>query len=340
MGAPLNNVTSDSVVDSTDDAGWDSAVFGTRLRDDLLKGFSSSVSQLNSDSLSPLQQALIAGRLSDQAIKELHSASLANAPVLAHLIPAKGVATEGGESEGFAWMPLTKLSVQSIDTRLEVQIARLIDACRPGSTISGRPLERLVHLVFHPLQNVWQHAREASRSGNAGGIAVRLVNEITPLTPSVKEYLSAHRLATDTRFLELVLFDDGDGVALHFHRYSRQRDNQPVDDIYSGPVEREWLILKTAFERHSTSKHFQWSVSQSPNDKAFAPGIGLAAMINMTRVLNTYFEIRCGRLRLYRWFEPGERVMAHQLTLPKTPPRAAEVVRGTLIRFLVPISLL
>jgi hypothetical protein len=161
---------------------------------------------------------------------------------------------------------------------------------------------------------------------------------MTPSLWSYRQYLNDVMPAV-RQFLEFTVHDDGEGIASHFARH-RMRQEHDIDsfDIYGVDPVREWTFLKHAFERHTSSKYFRDTVDQPLDDLTFRPGIGLAAMLSATRALNVYVDVRAGRMRVYRWFKREERVDAASLVHPETPPTAASLVRGTLVRMLVPIE--
>jgi hypothetical protein len=335
-----------------EDSEWDGAVLGPL--EPLSRGFGNlaSLRMIDWPRFSPISQLLLlarswAGTPESPTTTHLARRGDTDLPFLvAHglrMIDHPDALSAAERPADFAWRSLYDLSLQQLDERFENIISQMLADAGATEHLTSQRRRRLSYLLFHPLQNALQHASPLSiRSGSRGfgGVAIRVVDDIVPATPSSGEYRAAlsKRFSDQHRFIEITIHDDGQGIAEHYARLTLITDERNASvSVYSLEPEREWLFLKSAFERHATSRFFRDSVDRlSGDDVTHSPGIGLAAMITAVRILDVYFEVRCGRMRLYRWFRDGERVSQQHLTHPEVPPEPLPLVRGTLIRLFVP----
>ncbi len=330
-----------------EDSGWDTAVLGpsgARIAD---APALSLESVLQSAALSPLAQALIQHRLTENQLAAAPSPSAIAAstgglfsPRLRHRNGLRE--TETLSTPAFTWLPIGALPLAELNQSFANRIAVAIETQLDHWQLTPKQSRRVAYLLFHPLQNITQHAvsSQHARAEPFGGLALKVTEVPEPQTPSLKEYIAfaRSRARTPGPFLELIIHDDGEGIAQHFARHQLQMQGISNHDLQGVDHSREWNYLKSAFERHTSSKYFIATVDQRDDDIAFRPGIGLAAMIAAVRALNVYLEVRAGRLRAYRWFKPEEKLIRDNLIHPDIPPAACPYLRGTLIRMLLPLE--
>src|SRR5439155_2749999 len=159
----------------------------------------------------------------------------------------------------------------------------------------------------------------------------RMVKTIFPLTPSAREYLSATKpgsAGADRRFLELVIHDDGLGIAPHFYNSKRKLSEPQLTDF---DATKEWLWLNLAIELHRSSK------TTPPAEPRRTVGVGLVAMLTALKQLSAFVELRTGRIRAFQWYRTDERVQDRYQLLPKGAPAPAVHLPGTVFRVFVPL---
>jgi hypothetical protein len=326
-----NQLTSDEA------SGWEEAALGPLFPSylALLNQGPSELPTIKEESLTPLQQVLITnsagaalaskfpkiGALGSNSLIENALRFRSGKPQIELLL--------GTASHAYAWFPLSTFYLRALNEKFADNVSLLLFQSGVARSLSEERRAMLNHLIFHPLQNARDHVfRTYPRVFS--GISARIVQGIEPATSSVLGYVAHTRSKGFTSaYLELVIHDDGPGIAYHYYR-SAYPDSEP---LYSRPIESEALFLKSAFERHTTSKTFKQSTSSLAN-----PGIGLAALLNAVKGLDAYLELRTGRLRVYRWYGDNDPIFGEATFYPDHKPVPLQVLPGTVFRFFIPIE--
>jgi hypothetical protein len=232
------------------------------------------------------------------------------------------------------WVPLAQLYLASLSPRFSNQISRALRRLSVHHFFQGAYRGHVENLLFHPLQNAWLHGQKVQgRKCGFGGVSIRVVDRIEPITPSTEIYRSELQFEGSLNFLEIIVHDDGAGIAAHY-RNSRSPDTRSLLDL---DPSIEWGWMRSAFERHSTSWFAKAQLDHHASTAFIEHGIGLSAMLAAARHLRAYLEVRCGRLRAYKFFQMGERAMKDHLILPLSSPPPAPPIPGTIIRCFVPL---
>jgi hypothetical protein len=332
---------------SYEDGLWDAAVLGPQF-DAFSAWRSGNVNLLLTPrhELPPLQQVLLANAASATArraravdVRMIRRCSDSN-PLLSRALevyvsPTHAACVLAAE-DTYAWSALDDFYLYSLDERFDEGVSLLLHRVGADSAFDDEPRWWLNALLFHALQNARQHGRTNATAAcrSFSGIAARIVNEVTPLTPSVSAWLDAVRPELGgerPRFLELVIHDDGPGVAAHYYD---ARTAAGIGAIYDRPLADEWTFLNGAFEHHAGIRKLRALGTGGE------PVHGLAGMLSAVKRLRGYMELRSGRLRAYRWYRADEAIVngAQQLLLPGELPAAAPALTGTVVRFFVPLS--
>lgn len=235
------------------------------------------------------------------------------------------------DDAGTAWVSLSRFPVSGAMSPLfEETIWRLLDALPVGGWFQEPRRRYLVNLLFHPLQNARQHARRDPNGTPAplgfSGMACQVTERPLVTSPAAREYLRS-KASEGQRYLELVIHDDGCGIAEHFRRSRGPGTTPPLSE---GPVGAEFLWLKYAFERHASSKLLERA------EREFTPGVGLWAMLAALRAVGALLEVRTGRIAAHRYFEPSEQLKSASLLLPEAIAESGINLRGTILRLLIP----
>lgn len=236
------------------------------------------------------------------------------------------------DEAGTAWVSLSRFPVSGgLSPVFEETVWSLLDTLPTRGWFKEDSRRRyLVNLLFHPLQNARQHARRDPDGTPVplafSGMACQVTERPLVTSPAVREYLD-HTAREGQRYLELIIHDDGCGIAEHFRR---SRDPDVIVSLSQGPVSAEFMWLKYAFERHASSKFLERA------ERAFAPGVGLWAMLVALRAVGALLEVRTGRVAAHRYFDPDERLTAASLLLPEVLTDPGMNLRGTILRLLIP----
>lgn len=204
----------------------------------------------------------------------------------------------------------------------------------------GPNAEALTNVVFQPLQNAMRYGFAEVEGREDVRAAPEMVMSIVTVTGSLLRSYQAYRAALSkrgvhsARFLEVIIADTGPGIARHYFLATRDPSVQP--NLLDQDFRREWLMLVQAFERHNSSR--RGFLKASVNSDIYSPGIGLYAMLAGLRMLGAFFEVRTGRARLFRYAFPDEQLdLAAPLLWPARVSPELDMVRGTIIRFLIPL---
>lgn len=317
-----------------DEALWDSAA--TELPGNWFNDWIEGQATIDS-SLSPLAQVMISLRIAQTGIIRmlpLHE----HAPILHQsLLHYSGTTLSSAfidESTGamILWAPALRLHTSSFTAKFGNQIARMLNRLEILPFFSELTRKYLLNLIFHPLQNTQRHGRKGAVLGSPfSGISMRVVPAIQPLATSAFQYLTEVIGAPESgmRFLEIIIHDDGLGIAEHYRRSRVEH----AHDLQAFDVSREWVWLKRAFERHVSSRIFRESVDAV----GYQPGIGLASMLSAAKHLRCFVEVRAGRLRAYQYFQHDERISWSVLLRPNSIPPEGAHLPGTIIRLFVPL---
>jgi hypothetical protein len=321
---------------------WEADVLGEQyqLYANLLIG-AAGAEDLPSRALNPMQQIMVANALrvtnASTAFVREHETS-PNSLIINKLLQRATTAQTNlllhhGE-DPFSWFPLSSFNLRSLGPSFNESVSVLLKRANAAGMLEDSSRMLLNHLLFHPLQNARQHGILDDPRGFSG-MTVRLVASPAPETTSVSEYLSDLATHQQThQFLEIIIHDDGPGIANHYFRAKSAQAGNRVRDIYALDLAREWVTLRSAFERHATSKYFQTASSRLAE-----PGIGLAALMGSIKWLKAYMELRTGRLRVYRWFRPGDQIHHEDMILPRTLGMPLGALPGTIFRFFIPLVL-
>lgn len=241
-----------------------------------------------------------------------------------------------GNEPGRARSALGSLYLAKLTAQFDDSVSVLLHYA--GATGRLMPVRRqlLNALLFHPLQNADQHGRHPWREQTFSGVAARIVDGLQPQTPSFTAYRATlgERFA-DGRgaFLEVIVHDNGVGIASHFYEAKRN----PTDpNLFSLHPFHEWETLLNAFERHQTSK--PGSFRRATTGADVRPGVGLVGLLSALKQLRAYLELRTGRLRVYQWYRDEDVIPDSQLLKPRGLPVAGLRVPGTIFRLLVPLD--
>jgi hypothetical protein len=319
-----------------DEATWDSAAF--ELTMDEVDSWLDGESKIDRF-LSPLTQILLALRTAQCGTVRQISPEPLYAPIL-HQALRHYAATDAADafihsSDGptLLWAPASRLYTTMLTDKFGNQIARMLHRLELLPIFSDLPRQYLLNLIFHPLQNTQRHGKKRPAMGSGlSGISMRVAKGIYPLTPSSHSYLTEviGPEWPDAEFLEVIIHDDGQGIAEHY-RQSRIRNGSQLQQF---DVSREWVWLKRAFERHASSRYFRESVDAV----GYQPGIGLASMLAAAKHLRCFVEVRAGRLRAYQYFRQGEQISRSSLLRPDNIPSPGVYLPGTVIRFFIPLT--
>jgi len=331
--------------DLREDSEWDAQVLGTSVGTyrQLLAGEFTKV-RWPADRLAPLQQVLLANALyigaEGKATFDLDTVGLRNAILDAGVKRLKGAEQLSlpwiQSPPGVAWITLNALYLASLTPQFDDSISVLLFQAGAAGRLSSLRRQQLNGLLFHPLQNADQHGRQKSPSRTFSGVSAQIVLHLAPETPSLIEYrraLGESFAASGDQFLELIVHDNGPGIAFHFYDATREEGNPELIEL---PLFHEWAKLNGAFERHATSKPklFRRSTTRS----SMPPGIGLAGMLSAAKQLRAFLELRTGRLRVFQWYREDDSIPDQNLLRPDQLPAAAGRVSGTIFRFLVPLD--
>jgi hypothetical protein len=315
---------------------WDAAVLGEHYQlVDLLSG-SEVGHSFPETRLTPLQQVLLINALPRGGNQPLALRAIPSVNSLirnAMLLRSMGEQTylplqESGEE--FTWSPLSTFHLRSLSGAFHENVSVLLHQSGAAKLLQSAQRTVLNSLIFHPLQNARDHGIVNDPRGFSG-ISFRIVDRLEPETKAVRTYLNnISGTSVDVRsFLEIVIHDDGLGIANHFYRSKSMPD---APDLFTRPITVEWSRLNQAFERHATSKYFA-----AVTTRLEAPGIGLAALMSSLKRLNVFMELRTGRLRVYRWFMEEEIIPRESMLMPASVAEELPVISGTIFRFFVPL---
>lgn len=331
--------------DSKEDSLWDATVLGPYLElyEALLEGKHDSV-PLSTASLTPLQQVLLVNAMSLNAGPNWRSLKGKGARQNA-ILSAATLRLAGGEQLSLpwatsprdgAWTFLGTLYLATLSPQFDDAVSVLLFLAKGTGRLSALRRQQLNGLLFHPLQNADQHGRNAIPEHTVAGVSARVIRLDAPETPSLTNYqtsLGSTFAEGEGEFLELLVHDNGPGIALHFYNAKRSVDDS---DLFDLPLFHEWQKLNGAFERHATSKPVAFRRSTTQEKRM--PGVGLAGMLSAAKQLRAYLELRTGRLRAYQWYREGDSIPDRNLLQPNELPNAAHRIGGTIFRFLVPLD--
>jgi hypothetical protein len=336
-----------------EDAAWDRVVLGERfdLYERMLRGDIPKRVEIR-DSLTPLQQVLLANAYSNvpratagdaKRLLEGMEVSKANvilsAAIARYETPAQLSIPWISPGPGYCWTGLNALYLTQLTGRFDDSVSVLLYGAQATGRLTAVRRHQLNGLLFHPLQNADQHGRNPDPALTFAGVSARIVKVAEPKTPSITEYFSS--LAdvwplegNDPReLLELIVHDNGSGIATHFYNATREPNDPDLDTL---PLFNEWGRLNNAFERHQTSKPVGFR--RATTGTLGMPGVGLAGLLRATKQLRAYFELRTGRLRVFQWYRPTDVIPDQNMLRPPGLPAAAPALASTVFRFFVPLD--
>jgi hypothetical protein len=235
---------------------------------------------------------------------------------------------------GLSWSPLGSLYLANLTAQFDDSVSVLLHFAGAVGRLEELRRRQLNSLLFHPLQNANQHGRHATYEWSFSGVAVRLVQGLNPETPSFAEYRAAlgARFEGSVRFLEVVVHDNGIGIAAHFYDAKRAPEDP---DLFALHPFHEWETLRHAFERHQTSKPASFRRATQPGSM---PGVGLVGLLSALKQLRAYLELRTGRLRVFQWYREEDQIPNKDLLQPAGLPAPGPRLSGTTFRMLVPLD--
>jgi hypothetical protein len=335
-----------------EDIAWDEAVLSSQFA---AFGRALAGERVGLDALdvrlSPLQQILLANALSKGPPYPSRQGRGRTKPTERELNPilSTALARYRGEAQlplpwiagstGQAWTFLTNLYLAQLTARFDDGISVMLRRANATGRLTGTQRQQLNGLLFQPLQNADQHGRNANPQRTFCGVAARVVDAPIPATPSLAEYLTALEetnapaVRGPTQLLELIVHDNGPGIATHFYN-AKRKEGEP--DLHTLGVFHEWLFLNQAFERHQTSKPIGFR--RATTNRLSIPGVGLAGMLSATKQLRAFLELRTGRLRAFQWYREGQVIADQNMLQPNGLPAAAATLPGTVLRFFVPLQ--
>jgi hypothetical protein len=281
------------------------------------------------------------GRSAALGSSRVHQSLRTAAPVLAAAVARFSGDTQltlpwiGGET-GRTWAPVGALYLSQLTAQFDDAVSTLLHFAGAIGRFADERRQRLNGLLFHPLQNADQHGRRTRGAPPFGGIAARIVNGYDAEPPSFvayRDHLGRRLTRPPTAYLEIVVHDNGVGIARHYYE-AKRRQGDP--DLEALPLFHEWQTLYSAFERHQSSKPVAFR--RATTRPGAGPGIGLGGLLHAVKHLRAYLELRTGRLRAFQWFSDDE-VIAHTLLLkPAGLPAEAPRLPGTVFRIFVPLD--
>ena len=242
------------------------------------------------------------------------------------------------QNRSYTWLALGSLPLDEQGPVFAYRIAEALRDVGAVGLLAETPRQHLNNLLFQPLQNALAYGwtkRTAAQQRPFAGLVLRVVDASVLAGASKNAYKKA--LSPDRAtagFLEAIVHDDGPGIAAHF--FAAHQKSQ--GSLYERDLAWEWTALQHAFERHLSSRPRY--LERRINQQAFEPGIGLFAVLNALKVLDGYMEVRCGRLRLYRFLlnDVHFRVDEPLLHPSHFQEKPAPLISGTLLRFLLPLD--
>ncbi len=298
--------------------------------------------------LSPLPQILLAnaiGNVDMPITSNLHTIGRASSG--ANSILSTAIGRYRGEEQlpipwlthapESSWAIVNALYLAQLTARFDDSVSVLLHFANATGTLSSLQRQQLNGLLFHPLQNADQHGRHADPKRTFAGVSARIVSGPEPETPSITEYLAALDATWPARphsrreMLELIVHDNGLGIAAHFYNATRKPGDPDFNDL---SLFGEWQRLNNAFERHQTSKRVTF---RRATGTLAMPGVGLAGLLNATKQLRAFLELRTGRLRAFQWYRADDVIADRNLLRPDGLPAAAPRLVGTIFRFFVPL---
>jgi hypothetical protein len=319
-----------------DEALWDSEAF--ELPSETVNAWVAGEVVIDTP-LSPLAQVLLGLRTAHGGMVRQTPSAVIHAPILTQALrhyTGEGTADafiHASDESLLLWAPADRFYTTTLSPKFDNQIARMLNRLALLSFFTDLLRRYLINLVFHPLQNTQRHGRKRPVMGSGfAGISMRVTPGIHPFTPSTNQYLKevVGPEWPDISFLEIIIHDDGLGIAEHY-RGSRIVNAHPLLEF---DVSREWVWLKRAFERHASSRFFRESV----DSVGYQPGIGLASMLAAAKHLHCFVEVRAGRLRAYQYFGKHEQISKSSLLRPDHVPPPSTYFPGTVIRLLIPLT--
>lgn len=230
----------------------------------------------------------------------------------------------------------------------ETLTSQIINACAPSarSALSIRNLSAISNLIYELFRNTDEHARTDEKgkayARNMRGIMAKFIS-INPRTAkeeaNVREAPHAmfmlrnlanqklridengkQRSAPTKTFLELTVFDTGPGLASRW--LSKNGEQDSIDKL---AIEEELHLVRTCFERHSTTKDSGTS------------GHGLDLVVNVLSDLSAFLRLRTGRVCLYQDFSSINVKKFDPRHWEKNLPEMAHVA-GATYSIIIPLS--
>ncbi len=221
---------------------------------------------------------------------------------------------------------------------------QIIEACAPSARrgLTPRRLNAISNLMYELFRNTDEHARtdEIGKfySRNLRGLMVKFISvnaeavksessgRDVPHSIFILRNLANQRLhlnaegrprsASDASYLELTVFDTGPGLVRRW--MSKNGEAQTIDKLR---IEEEVDLVRTCFERHTTTKDIE------------ASGHGLDLVVNVLSELKAFLRLRTGRLCLIqdfsslksKKFEP-QHWLKDRIELPLTAGAAYSII--------------
>jgi hypothetical protein len=321
-----------STPQQSESSGWEEAVFGPSYGVYAAILASREIPIPSSTTkLTPVQQILLANAVSlHQSRPTGINPYVSSNSLLAQAARLRTEASlETVQEAEYSWWRTSGLYLRRLDAEFDEVVSRILHSSSAMGRMTEESRVLVNHLLFQPLQNVRDHATTDPLTFS--GISTRIIERPEPLTPSLSTYLEYINPENQRRFfLEVIIHDDGPGIANHYYRSKASGD---AFELFSRPLFSEWTYLNAAFERHATSKRFRQTASTLEQ-----PGIGLAALLNSVKRTRSYFELRTGRMRVYRWYREDEQIFWGSTLLPKSELQELHHIPGTVFRIFIPLA--
>jgi hypothetical protein len=254
--------------------------------------------------------------------------------------PQRSLVPIGPPDASYLWLPLSSFDLSAHSTMFANSLSEALLTLGIHRLIGETRRQHLNNLLFQPLENALFYGskqRVPNQRLSFAGLALRVIVTNDLKLGTLESYRRAIGTAggADTQFVEAVVHDDGPGIAEHFS-VARHASERPV---YEEDISIEHIRLLQAFELHMSSRPSY--MERRINQEAFEPGVGLFAVLNGLKMLNGFMDVRCGRIRQYRWLDTSTRFkVSEPLLHPPATPLSGPLIRGTILRFLIPLSLI